>query len=1220
MSHSFRRTTLLACAVVLLICLPVVAQTPYLVKDINPSTDMGSSNPSSFTQVGASTFFISYVQGDGYQLWKTDGTSSGTSLVIDRYFYSISSMTASGGRLYFVANTNLSLTPLLGSSGGKTELWTSDGTAMGTKMLQDLSTSNRIATSPYVAGGNPEGSPLADVSGTLFFGAYDDATGYGLWKTNGTPEGTVLVKAIPNCPDSYECYAVSSPLPVSLINVSGTLYFVTNHAANVSPAGSVGALWKSDGTEAGTVMLKAEQDFVPANLTNVSGTLFFTASTGSTGLWKSDGTQTGTVEVAAVTAQQLTNVNGTLFFGSWNDNDGDGRPTVELWKSDGTSAGTGSIKGLSTAHCLATFSNSETTLTYCTLAPLYFTNLNGTLLYADGYALWKSDGTLDGTVAVTGMISPADLVSLSGTVYFVAMDETNGLELWKTDGTAVGTSMVKDVCPGACSGISQRMPSGAPGAFVASSYVWVTTPDWNLSLPATVSLPEISASNGKIYFSGCGQPSNCEPWASDGTAGGTLNLKNLLVNTDSGIAAAVDQNGALLFTAYDGSSRQLWRTDGTELGTTSVAPINGIIDTAAPVTDGTLFFVANPARGYELWKTDGTTGNTVLVKTIIPLPPGTLPEGPFRLIRASAVISINGTVFFSVDDDKHGVELWKSDGTADGTVLVKDINPGSNSSNPTSFANLNGTLFFAASDSVGAALWKSDGTEEGTVLVKRLTPDPTCIPASSCNGYSPANLTAVGNVLFFTGGESLWRSDGTDAGTVSLFTGSTRSYAVSLINVNGTVFFWSGRQLWKSDGTSSGTVMVKDLWMSSPGGSYSFSSSSSLPTANVNGTLFFVYNNQLWKSNGTEAGTVMLREEDVPASSLVNANGVLYFTARTDQNGAELWKSDGTDAGTVMVSDIYPGPNGSWPSLLALSGTKLYFTANDGTHGTELWALGTAPTTVNLVSSTSAITVGSSITLIATIGENVPLAPTGTVTFMDGASVLGTATVNGSGVATLSTSALTAGTHSITAVYGGDANFVGSTSAALIQLILAVSPDYTLSANPTSATLRAGGSASFVITATADQYFNGTVSFSCGALPRGVSCSFSPATLNPRSGSPAQTTLTVSTTANTAVLTLPTSPARNGGGVLFALLGGAGAFGSLLLGGMSRRRRIAIAFAVIGLFVLGLAACGGGGSSAPPQTGTPVGAATVQVTATATAGTSGGNAAAHNLSVTVNVQ
>src|SRR2546422_6814941 len=98
----------------------------------------------------------------------------------------------------------------------------------------------------------------------------------------------------------------------------------------------------------------------------------------------------------------------------------------------------------------------------------------------------------------------------------------------------------------------------------------------------------------------------------------------------------------------------------------------------------------------------------------VPLPVGS---------GANLLTYVNGTVFFTANDGIHGLELWKSDGTAAGTVLVKDIYPGAAGAGPTGLTNVDGTLFFSADDGIhGNELWKSDGTAEGTVLVKDINP------------------------------------------------------------------------------------------------------------------------------------------------------------------------------------------------------------------------------------------------------------------------------------------------------------------------------------------------------------------------------------------------------------------------------------------------------------------------------------------------------------------
>jgi ELWxxDGT repeat protein len=1223
----------------MLASLPALAQSPYLVKDINPSADTGSSNPTLFTQVGNRTFFVAYVQGEGYQLWKTDGTGSGTSLVTDQYFSYVSSMTASNGKLFFTVSAGSTVASIVSggtfSAPNDAELWTSDGTAAGTKMLRNVSSSS---------------TTIADVNGTLFFVSDDGSAGNALWKTDGTPEGTVMVKAMPASsylqPPIIFVVPLQSPTPYSLTAVNGTLFFVTD-------AGSGSSLWKSDGTEAGTVVVKS--GLSPDNLINVNGTLFFSSGNG---LWESDGTDTGTMLVAGIGTgspilREFTNVNGILFFWAADLSNN----IVQLWKTDGTAAGTASVADL----C----ANSCDTTTISPYASLYLTNVNGVLFYAFQNGLWKTDGTAAGTVQVASGISPSDLAALNGAIYFAASDEVNGRELWKSDGTPNGTGLVKDICPGPCSGLlpSRLSPLVVPWGITAPGNLsnFVVGRSFSTAYPRA-----LAVSNGKLFFAACEPVNQCEPWTSDGTSGGTSILKNIVLNTSSRIHTAADLNGTLVFPAFDGTVTKLWKSDGMGAGTAYlgdvtmayVAPFDpsiplGIlsrvpvaVSSNSAIVNGTFFFVGwDAAHGYELWKTDGTDAGTLMVKDINPGSASSLP---------SSFVNVNGELFFVSDDGVHGNELWKSDGTDAGTVMVKDIDPaGSNPDSttppittyPYNLTNVNGTLFFVADDGSGAAgLWKSDGSEAGTVKVVDFPVPPSVCTGTGCASiYAPTNLTNVNGTLFFTANNGeLWMSDGTASGTVSIsvqFSGGVYSApprVSDLTAVNGTLFFDATASstflpfssasptvgLWKSDGTANGTVMVKDFSPTQISSPVILSLSLAAPTnlTNVNGTLFFsaidgANGTALWKSDGTTDGTVMVK--DVAATGLTNVKGVLYFAGKDDANGTELWKSDGTEAGTAMVADINPGANGSWPVLLAISHGKLFFTANDGTHGTELWALNVTPTSVTLTSSKSPIIVGSSVTLTATVSSTVPGTLTGTVQFMDGTNLLGTGPVSG-GTATLTTSALTAGTHSITAIYGGDTNFANSSSAVLSQVVLATAPDYTLTANPPSATIHAGESATFSITATADPYFDGIITLGCGTLPVGVTCKFNSTTLNPTSASPAATTLTVSTTSQSASLMAPTMPFRQSNGMaLFASMAGIGVFGCVLAGQRRKKRMIALAIVAFAL-AIAMSACGSGGHQNPNAT--PVGLSTVQVTATATAGTTGGNTTAHQMLITINVQ
>lgn len=381
---------------------------------------------------------------------------------------------------------------------------------------------------------------------------------------------------------------------------------------------------------------------------------------------------------------------------------------------------------------------------------------------------------------------------------------------------------------------------------------------------------------------------------------------------------------------------------------------NGSITGAANYTTvgATTFFTAGDGiHGFELWKTDCTAAGTVMVKDINPGEQGSQPVN---------LTNINGVLFFSAagtygTNTGYDTELWKSDGMAAGTVLVKDIYTGGLASNPASLTNVNGTLFFSATTNTsGRELW-TDGTEAGTVLVKDIRPGT--VPSV------PADLVNFNGTLFFSAnngvnGQELWKSDGTDAGTtifIEPVTGAGGSFPIGMTVVGNTMYFAMidpsySAELWKSDGTVAGTVLVKDIYAGGQGSS----PRSFTPAGN---TVFFTANDgingiELWKTDGTAAGTALVKDTYPGATittrqdMLTAVNGILFFSASDPVNGLELWKSDGTAAGTVGF-DMQPGPNGSFPAAFAILNNSLIFSGTDPLYGTELWSIGTAAVVTN---------------------------------------------------------------------------------------------------------------------------------------------------------------------------------------------------------------------------------------------------------------------------------
>ena len=446
------------------------------------------------------------------------------------------------------------------------------------------------------------------------------------------------------------------------------------------------------------------------------------------------------------------------------------------------------------------------------------------------------------------------------------------------------------------------------------------------------------------------------------------------------------------FVADNGQDgNELWVTDGTEAGTRQVLDINPGSASSNPGVfkefKGELYFVANDGtNGEELWKSDGTASGTMMLRDIHPGSGYQYPygNGPLQSFPRD-LIEVNGLLLFSAEDSVNGAELWRTDGTAAGTMMVRDIFQGEftdsygtypNSSNPTGLTLFNGEVYFAADDgTTGRELWKTDGTSEGTVLVSDLyTGDYDYIRdgqnfGTYPNSSSPTQFVESAGALFFIARDGLelgataaqdisnyelWRTDGTDAGTAKVreidatnVGGLTPSS--ELFDVGGLLVFAaddgiSGEELWRSDGTEEGTLLYYEF---EPGDGGTLSSVAYF--TEHEGILYFTANEastefgfELWRTNGTFLGTEMVIDINAGDSSgfpvfMESVGDYLYFTANDGDTGFELWRSDGTAEGTFLLEDLIPGIDDAQPSSFGTAGDTLLFTATDDDNGRELW-------------------------------------------------------------------------------------------------------------------------------------------------------------------------------------------------------------------------------------------------------------------------------------------
>lgn len=424
-------------------------------------------------------------------------------------------------------------------------------------------------------------------------------------------------------------------------------------------------------------------------------------------------------------------------------------------------------------------------------------------------------------------------------------------------------------------------------------------------------------------------------------------------------ARFVDVLGTVFFTAASsGSGHALWKTDGTPGGTAQVkdfipGPSGGVQPRELVGLGPLLICIGDDGvNGGELWRSDGTGVGTTMILNINPGNQGR----PIYMDPPTGLTVFKQRVYFSARDGIHGRELWSSDGSASGTRMLRDIRPGGNTSDslPTYFTPVGDTLFFFAYDTThGWELWKTDGTSAATTLVKDVWPGPE--PTLITHNNFQFVTGVLGNLLIFaapdaTHGFELWRSDGTGSGTYRLKDitpgpGHSR-FSRNLTAVGGHLLFTAddgvhGPELWRTDGTSAGTTLVMDIRPgslgSNPGEMAALSSGLVVFGADdgVNGA-------ELWRTDGTAAGTTLVTSiRSGPTGSLLYykmfgvGSRFAYFPANDGLRGTELWRSDGTASGTTLVQDLAVGSSGSYPEFLTLSAGRLIFRAQDSAHGQE---------------------------------------------------------------------------------------------------------------------------------------------------------------------------------------------------------------------------------------------------------------------------------------------
>ena len=500
--------------------------------------------------------------------------------------------------------------------------------------------------------------------------------------------------------------------------------------------------------------------------------------------------------------------------------------------------------------------------------------------------LWISDGTQSGTKQFAFNVKDDPNGGggvLNSKIYFAGLDATHGSELWVTDGTAAGTLLVQDLEPG----------------------IGNSTPD------------DFFLYKGDLYFTANTTLLGRELYKISGSNGAVSLFKDINPGTGSAFSSSTgitffSNNNLLYFTATDGvHGNELWVSDGTSGNTKMLDDITaGPGDTKfgefTHLGNEVIFSVITAGTSsLDLWKTDGTT--TSLVKSF---------NVPNSGLFVRGFLTFNNLIYFSGTDVTTGTELWSTDGTT--TVMVKDLDPGNVAGVPNSSAPLlleavfikNHFIFTAKTATEGTELWTSDGTAGGTVLLKDINPgpgssSPRLLPVINYSGLINGAATLDFDNLFDrttlfngsifliaddgTNGQQLWKTDGTPGGTsmVKNIGGTNGGVSGSYFYTNSGLYFDAndvthGDEPWFTDGTSANTNMVYDVNPGALGSSPNFE---------------FIFNNQLFFSadNGDSPVDGFTDLYKIDAVNSVLPVTLLNFTATLQSQDVKLDWSTSTE-------------------------------------------------------------------------------------------------------------------------------------------------------------------------------------------------------------------------------------------------------------------------------------------------------------------------------------